>query len=72
MLDFSAATTANVAMFENLKVAGKLGQPFLLKMGMATQEELDELYDKVLADMLSESFRALWYFLSVDGRLPRR
>src|SRR5579875_4149554 len=72
VLDFSAATTANVAMFENLKVGFKLSQPFLIKMGVATQEELDELYDKVLADMLSESFRALWYFLSVDGRLPRR
>ena len=72
VLDFSAGTTANVAMFENLKVGFKLSQPFLIKMGVATQEELDELYDKVLADMLSESFRALWYFLSVDGRLPQR
>src|SRR5579884_120813 len=72
VLDFSAGTTANVAMFENLKVGFKLGQAFGVKMGVATQEELDELYDKVLADMLSESFRALWYFLSVDGRLPQR
>jgi len=37
---------------------------------LLSQEDLDALYDKVLADMLAESFRALWYFLSVDGRLP--
>jgi ubiquinone/menaquinone biosynthesis C-methylase UbiE len=71
VVDFSAGTTANVTMFENLKVGFKLIQPFLLKMGVATQEELDVLYDRVLADLLSESFRALWYFLCVDGRIPR-
>jgi hypothetical protein len=37
---------------------------------LLSQEDLDALYDKALADMLAESFRALWYFLSVDGRLP--
>jgi ubiquinone/menaquinone biosynthesis C-methylase UbiE len=72
VLDFSAGTTANVAMYDNLKAGFKLSQPFFIKMGVATQEDLDVLYDKVLADMLSETFRALWYFLSVDGRLPQR
>jgi ubiquinone/menaquinone biosynthesis C-methylase UbiE len=72
VLDFSAGTTANVAMYENLKVGFKLGQAFGVKMGVATQEELDALYERVLADMLSDTFRALWYFLSVDGRLPLR
>jgi ubiquinone/menaquinone biosynthesis C-methylase UbiE len=71
VIDFSAGTTANVTMFENLKVGFKLVQPFLVKMGVATQEDLDALYDRVLADLLSDTFRALWYFLSVDGRLPQ-
>jgi ubiquinone/menaquinone biosynthesis C-methylase UbiE len=72
VLDFSAGTTTNVTMYENLKVGFKLGQPFIIKMGVATQEELDALYDRVLADMLSDTFRALWYFLSVDGRVLRQ
>lgn len=70
VIDFSAGTPAAISTYENLKIAYKLGQPFLLEMGVATQGELDDLYGQMLIDMLSDDFRALWYFLSVWGYKP--
>jgi ubiquinone/menaquinone biosynthesis C-methylase UbiE len=70
VLDFSAGTEANLSNYENYKVAYKLAQPFLTKMQIANQQELDTLYDRMLADMMSSTFRALLYALSVWGRKP--
>jgi ubiquinone/menaquinone biosynthesis C-methylase UbiE len=72
VLDFSAGAKAHFSHYENYKIGGKLGQPFLLKAGVATQKELDTLYEQEMADMLSDSFRGLFYFLSVWGRKPIR
>ncbi len=44
-----------------------LGQPFLLKTGAITQEEVDQLYQQALDEMQSEQFCALWYLLTVWG-----
>jgi ubiquinone/menaquinone biosynthesis C-methylase UbiE len=70
VLDFSAETEANLSTHENFKVAYKLAQPFLIKMQVANQQELDTLYDQMLADLMSPTFRALLYSLSVWGRKP--
>jgi SAM-dependent methyltransferase len=70
VLDFSAGTEANISNYENFKVAYKLVQPFLIKMQIATQQELDALYDQMLAEMMLPTFRALWYYLGVWGRKP--
>ncbi len=70
VIDFSAGTPNAISTYENLKIAYKLGQPFLLEMGVATQGELDDLYGQMLIDMLSDNFRALWYFLSIWGYKP--
>jgi SAM-dependent methyltransferase len=70
VLDFSAGAPGYFSQYENYKVLGKLIQPFLVKAGVATQEDLDELYERMLADMLSDSFRGLFSFLSVWGRKP--
>ncbi len=70
VINYSAGKRAAVRNYENLKVVYKLGQPFLVATGVATQEELDKLYDQMLLEMLSDNFRALWYFLSVWGYKP--
>lgn len=70
VINYSAGKRATVRNYENLKVVYKLGQPFLVATGVATQEELDKLYDQMLLEMLSDNFRALWYFLSVWGYKP--
>ena len=70
VINYSAGKRAAIGNYENLKVVYKLGQPFLLAAGVATQDELDRLYDQMLLEMLCEDFRALWYFLSVWGYKP--
>jgi ubiquinone/menaquinone biosynthesis C-methylase UbiE len=69
-IDFSAGARAHLSHYENFKVGFKLFQPFLVQAGVTTQEELDQLYDQMLADMLSEEFRGFLYFLSVWGIRP--
>ena len=70
VLNCSAKEQAFLSTCENLKVLYKLGQPFLVKMGVAMQEQLDRLYEQMLIDMLSDDFCALWYFLTVCAGKP--
>jgi len=70
VVNYSSGKRAAIGNYENLKVVYKLGQPFLIAADVATQEELDKLYEQMLLEMLSEDFRALWYFLSAWGYKP--
>ncbi|HLG65360.1 MAG TPA: class I SAM-dependent methyltransferase [Ktedonosporobacter sp.] len=70
VLNYSAQERAFLSNYENIKVLYKLGQPFLLKMGVATQEQVDRLYEQMLIDMLSDDFCGLWYFLTVYAEKP--
>jgi hypothetical protein len=51
-------------------VGFKLIQPFLLQAEVATQEELDQLYEQMLVEMRSDDFCGLAYFLTVWGKKP--
>ncbi len=70
VVDFSVGAEAHRSMYENWMAGLELLKPFLIKMKMATKEELEELYQQALIEMLSNDFRALWYFLSVVGQRP--
>ena len=70
IFNYSVGTKGHASNYENFKIAGKLGQPFFLKMGVATQEELDKLYEQMLAEMIQKDFRAHWYIVSVSGEKP--
>jgi ubiquinone/menaquinone biosynthesis C-methylase UbiE len=66
-LDFSSGTPAHEAVMSNLSYAYKLIQPLLLKMGQATQKQLDTLYMQGLGEMLLDNFCAHTRFVSVWG-----
>ena len=68
--DFSMGTEAHEAMYNNSQVVFKLSQPFMVKMKVATQEELNMLYWQALGEMMSEDFCGVWYYLSVWGEKP--
>lgn len=67
VLDCSAGMEAYTSQYQNTMVFLKLIQPFLLKMNMATKEELDVLYEQALMEMHFDDFCAVWYYLSVWG-----
>jgi len=71
VIDFSSGTEAYETMYQNCKVAFQLVQPFLLKMGVATQEELEEGYQQMLMEMMSEEFCAVWSYITAWGQIPR-
>ncbi len=73
-INFSAGAKMHQAMLENLRVFFKLIQPLQLRLrsqfpdsGIPDQEELDYLYNLMLAEMLSEDFAAIFYLLTVWG-----
>jgi SAM-dependent methyltransferase len=69
-LDYSYGTPLHDPFCENIMVGSKLVQPFLIKLGIATQEQLDPLYEQCLLEMQGEQFRAIWYYLRAWGRKP--
>ncbi len=72
VLDFSAGTDAHASQYQNTMVFFKLIQPFLIKVGVTTQEEIDRLYEQALTEMASADYCSLWYFLSVWGVKPQQ
>ncbi len=70
VIDFSAWTEEHESMYQNCVIAFKLVQPFLIKMGVTTQEEADQKYQQMLIEMMMKDFYALWYYLTVWGRKP--
>jgi hypothetical protein len=70
-LDFFPSSRSYPTMFRDYQVMMKLIQPYIIKMGVASQEELDTLYEQMLAEMLRDDFRGEWRFLSVWGVKPQ-
>lgn len=70
-LDHSAGTAAQRGFCLDYQLLFKLGQPFIRQQGLATQHELDALYEQALCEMLGDDFGALLYLLTVWGRKPQ-
>ncbi len=70
--DFSAGTEAHAGMYQDTMVFFKLVQPFLIKTGVTTQEEVDRLYQQTLEEMRSDDFCAVAFFLTVWAETPER
>lgn len=66
-IDFSAGTEAYTGFRRDASVVFKLFQPFILRMGVTTQEEVNQLYEQMLLEMLQEDFRALMLPLTAWG-----
>lgn len=66
-IDYSAGTDIHEAILENWMIAYKLLKPFLVGTRAFTAEEYDRLYNSMLAEMLLDTFRAIWYFVTAWG-----
>jgi ubiquinone/menaquinone biosynthesis C-methylase UbiE len=67
-VDYAAGTEAHGSNCQNALVFFKLIQPFLVRMQIATLEELQGLYEQAEKDMQAEDFCAVDYYLTVWGR----
>ena len=68
--DFSAGMEAHAITYQDLMAAYKLLQPFLIKMDVTTQVEVDELYQQMLDEMISDDFCAVAFLVTAWGTRP--
>ncbi len=71
IIDWSAGTEEHKPMFQDLRMFIKLLQPFIIEVGVLTQEESDRLYREAELEMMSDDFCALLNFLTVWGEKPK-
>jgi ubiquinone/menaquinone biosynthesis C-methylase UbiE len=67
-LDYSFGTEGYESNVHNMLVFHKLYQPFLVRMQVASQKELQRLYEQMEKEVQSKDFCAIDYFLTVWGR----
>ena len=70
LLDWSAGMEAHESTYHDLQFLLKLLEPFLIKMGLTTEEEFESLYQSALVEMQANNFCAVTIFLSAWGEKP--
>lgn len=69
-LEFSADTDTWADFYHNLEVAYKLAQPFLVKMGVTTEDEVERIYQQMLIEMHLDYFCGMWHYMTIWGYKP--
>jgi ubiquinone/menaquinone biosynthesis C-methylase UbiE len=70
VIEWSMGSDLHYAVFKDSLIGLELVQPFLVKVGVATREELERLYQQAVAEMQQEDFCGLWNLLTVWGHKP--
>ena len=70
MIDFSVGEEAYDIWCSDMKIFFKLLQPFFLATQVATQAEIDQLYEQMEVDMLQEDFGGVHLFMTAWGEKP--
>jgi ubiquinone/menaquinone biosynthesis C-methylase UbiE len=70
VVDYSAGMEANPIVYNDAKVFYQLIQPFIVNMRLATQEEVEQLYQQALTEMLMDDFCGVHFLLTVWGTKP--
>ncbi|HEV2583626.1 MAG TPA: class I SAM-dependent methyltransferase [Ktedonobacteraceae bacterium] len=70
-IDYSYGTKAGIGFQQDARANFKLFQPFIIRMGVAKQDELDQLYPQMLSEMASEHFRGLMFPFTIWGEKPQ-
>ncbi|HLH60962.1 MAG TPA: methyltransferase domain-containing protein [Ktedonobacteraceae bacterium] len=69
-INWSAGNASHEPMVIDHLAIVKLSQPFIIRFGLATQEELDRLYAQAEVEMRLDDFCALWYLYTIWGQKP--
>jgi ubiquinone/menaquinone biosynthesis C-methylase UbiE len=69
-IEHSAGTDFHQSLYEDYYVAFHLMQPFLVRAGVATYEELMPLYHRMLEEMRADDFCSLAFLLQAWGHKP--
>lgn len=69
-IEFSYGTEGHEPMYQNCKIAFQLVQPFIVKMGILSEEEAQEHYNQMLIEIMSEDFCGIWSYMTAWGQKP--
>ncbi|HEU5228423.1 MAG TPA: methyltransferase domain-containing protein [Ktedonobacteraceae bacterium] len=69
-IDYSTGERVHAAVCQDIQVASKLSQPFMVNMGVTSNQEWDTLYLQLIDEMEAETFTGVWMILSVWGEKP--
>jgi ubiquinone/menaquinone biosynthesis C-methylase UbiE len=69
-VDFSAGTEAWADLFHSAETTTKQITPLIVKMGLASEQELQQLALQQLIDMQENTFCGIWHYTSAWGVKP--
>ncbi|MHB8596760.1 MAG: class I SAM-dependent methyltransferase [Ktedonobacteraceae bacterium] len=69
-IDYSSGSAAHGSTYQDFVMGFKLIQPFFAAMGVATAEDIEDLYEQALVEMRAPDFCAIWFYLSAWGSKP--
>lgn len=70
IIDSSAGTQNWSGFYQNTLVLFRVVQPFIVKAGIASSEEIERLYQQMQIEMNSDDFCCVWTFVSFWGVKP--
>jgi ubiquinone/menaquinone biosynthesis C-methylase UbiE len=70
VVDWSVGTEFHAAVAADLKILFRLLSPFTVRVGAATEEELEQLHRDIDIELRAEDFCAFWTFFTVWGQKP--
>lgn len=70
LMNYSYGTEFHQGFYQDWKVVYQLTQPFFVKVGVATQEEIEKTYQEMLLEMLSPDFHGTYDLHTFWGRKP--
>ncbi len=70
VIDYSFGKEAYEGFRRDAAILFKLVQPYVVGMEVATQGEVDQVYEQMLLDMMKDDFRGLMFLLTVWGERP--
>lgn len=69
-IDNSAGTEGHESFYQDIMVVFNLGKPFIVGLGLATDEKYEELYQQALQEMRADDFCSINYSMTVWGKKP--
>src|SRR5581483_11739750 len=70
LLDGSFGSENHGAQVQNVSLATRGLQPFLVKLDLITDEDFEQTYQQSLGEMQADNFCSLWHILTVLGQKP--
>jgi hypothetical protein len=70
VIDFSVGTPDYESFLRDWMTFAHLLKPFLIKSGLTTQEEVDQLVDQIEVEMRQDDYRGIMFILTAWGQKP--